>query len=415
MLEKLMCLLFLLFLPVFVCLAAFEIGDWKYKKEILIDAGYKGLVKFELDRQICAKANVDFSDIRVVQNEEEAPFEVLTPKSGLISEKYEPEVLNKVYVPYKHNSVILDFSKQGVVVNNFDIEIDSSNFQRNVRIYGANDMQNWKLIKEDEYVYDYTDLRGKFKSRDTQVFFPSSVFQYFKLEIDDPLGESLNIGKVTAKNLVEQENKSEAFEVEFSQSENRDFGRSEILIDLGQDGLEIFSLIFSAETDNFNREVNVYSSDNKQDWKLLSSNGYIFSYNTSEFKAEDLELEFSPSSKRYLKVEINNYDDQPLGISKVLAVRNIYEVVFRKEQGPFWVYYGNSEAESPIYDFEKYLKYLDSEGAKVAKLSKEMDNDDYIEPEKPLTEEIPHLLSGLLIFVILLLLLLIYGFFRDRD
>ena len=70
---------------------------------------------------------------------------------------------------------------------------------------------------------------------------------------------------------------------------------------------------------------------------------------------------------------------------------------------------------SLFYDLEKYFQYLEPDKAMEARITNQKDNPSYIaekEPEKPLTERIPYLLSGILTLTSLFLIFLVFKFLK---
>ncbi|HMB65732.1 MAG TPA: DUF3999 family protein, partial [Patescibacteria group bacterium] len=161
--------------------------------------------------------------------------------------------------------------------------------------------------------------------------------------------------------------------------------------------------------------VYIKTSKNKEDWNY-QGNGYIFRYDTDKFTGEDLDLNFSETRDRYIKIVIDNQDNEPIDISDVRASFLVREVVFQaSESGDYRLYYGNTEAEAPQYDIDKYFPYIDQDNYTSASLSQQNKNSFYKaprEPQPPLTERIPYLLPGALLLACAVLLFLVFRFLR---
>lgn len=415
---KIKNILFLLilsfFLPVF-CYGAFNISEWKYYKEI--KGSGSSLIRVNIDDEIFSSANKNLSDLRVInQNNQEIPFKIVANNRKVDQIDYYPaKMINNSFISGQFSSVILDVEGDGKLVNSLTIKTSSENFQRNVKIYGSDDRNNWNVLKSDAYIYDYTDKKGNFKSQNTKVNFSESAFRYLKVEVSDENGspikiDSVYVSKETPRNIHEFERSPN-----FSQKINDKNRSTEILIDLEASGIPANKINIRTEDHNFNREISIYSSADNDKWKFVDR-GYIFRYIMPKFNGESMTIDFSETHERYLKVEIFNKDNSQLNISGVSVFSTYRELVFpAKENERYRIYYGNKKALYPEYDLDKFFQYLDLESAQLATLGAKSDNMSYVpekEPEKPLSERIPYLFSGMLAIMGLILLFLVYKFLK---
>jgi hypothetical protein len=401
-----------------LCLGYFSLSEWKYQKDIDFSFSAPGIMKFPLDDQVFSNSASDLADIRIIDGSNtEVPFKLSVGKSESKRESFYPKMINNSSVPGKNSSVILDIENTVRIINQVRIETSSENFQRNVSVFGSSDSQSWSTLKQDAYIYDYTDWKGNFASQNTAVSFPDTTFRYLKIEISDPENKPVQIRKVEAVHVVEKDAKEIQKHPQFSTSQNSAEKQTEIVIDSGSRGIPVDKVALAAKDKNFNREVVIFSGNNKSDWKF-SGNGYIFRYNTDKFKGENLIVSFPETNGRYLKVVIRNKDNQPLSITGISTSYIYREAVFQAEAGKkYKLFYGNPKAKWPQYDLEKYFQYLDIEKAQTARLSAEQNNPAFVpekELEKPLSERIPYLFSSALIIFSLILLLLAYNFLKKK-
>lgn len=407
--------LFLILMPG-ITRADFSIARWAFFKNIDITAG--GLVRVILDEEVFAKAKYDLSDLRVIaEDNKETPFKMSISRTLGKTEQFYPVLINNSYQPGKFTSVILDFKDKGSSVNRLTINTLSENFQRNVIIYGSDDRTEWSIIKEDGYIYDYTDRKGNAKSANTTLNFSDSIFRYLKLEISDPENQPIKINSVIAVRYV-PDNVKEVEKTPAMEKINRTANKtSEIILDLGSNGIPTNKIKLTASDSNFDRFLSVYSSFNNTNWRLLD-NGYIFRYNTVKFNGENLTINFPETNDRYIKVIIANKDNDPLNIISAVTYTIFREIIFQAETGKAYkLYYGNNNARFPEYDLEKYFQYLDIENAQSAVLSAEQANPQMEKPKPPVTpasEKLPYLMTAALIISSLLLIFLIYKFFQKK-
>ncbi|MFH0856741.1 MAG: DUF3999 family protein [bacterium] len=411
--KKIILTIILFALP-FVCFASFNIEKWQYYKDISIDR--PGLIKFSLDDEMFSNSKNDLSDMRIIDNNgNEAPYKLAISEDKYESEKFYPKMLNNSYAPGVGTSVILEFQEGQKEVNQLKIITPADNFQRNVKIYGSDDKEKWNIIKADEYIYDYTDKKGNFKSQNTTLNFPLSIFKYIKIEIADSDNTPIFISSVEAVKYVKDDSKKIERQVKYEKKENSEEKTTEILVDLGSLGIPTNAINLNISDENFNRGVLIYSGADINNLQYLN-NGYIFRYGTAKFTGENLKVEFPEINDRYIKMVIQNKDDRPLDMGDITVLSIYREVIFNAKEGNYYkAYYGNEKANFPEYDLNKYFDYLDLKNSDGATISAQKENPSYVpdkEPEKPLSERIPYLMPSALVIICLALLGLVYRFLR---
>lgn len=402
-----------LFLPA-LCLASFSFSQWKYYKNI--NGANAPLTKFDLDDEIFSGAKKNLSDLRIIDaNNREVPFKITSKAASIDSQLYPVKILNNSAVPGQYSSLILDTEGKGYIINNLNILTDSENFQRNVKVFGSDDMVSWNLLKADAYIYDYTDRKGNFKSQNTAVSFPDSAFRYLKVEISDEEGSPVRVKAVSARQLTASKGKEMERRPGFNSSENSQRRATEVIIDFKQEGVPVAKIALKTASENFKRGVLVYSGNNAKDWRFLGQ-GYVFRYKTAKFSGENLVLNFPETNDRYVKLEIINKDNAPLPVSDLVAFSVFREVAFPAEKNnSYRIFYGNDKASYPEYDLESYFKYLDLGGATAANLSSQKNNPEFVpekEPQKPVSERVPYLFTIVLVLTSAMLLLLVYKFLK---
>ncbi|TSD01971.1 MAG: Uncharacterized protein Athens071425_220 [Parcubacteria group bacterium Athens0714_25] len=415
--KILLAAIFLFIFPVGVH-GAFNISDWKYYKDIELGNTEDGLIKVGFDDEIFTHSNGDFGDIRIVENENrEVPFKLFSGNSGVSNEAYPVKMINNSYVTDENSSVVLDLGSDGKLVNSLILATDSQNYQRNVIVYGSSDMKNWNVIKDDAYIYDYTDAKGNFKAFNNIIQFKEEViFPYLKVEIGNQGGFPVRVASAQVKHFVKQKAQEFKRELKFNVQKNEQRKSTEVIADLGASGIPVGRLNLRAEGSNFNRGVIIYSGNNPDNFKKIAQ-GYIFNYATVKFSGENSELNFPEITDRYIKLEVLNKDDEPLNFKSITAYSIYREIIFQVNGNEkYRLYYGNSKAEYPQYDIEKFFQYLDVENAKLINLSAERENQEFIQkegPAKPILERTPYLLSLILILSSIVLLFIVYRFLKN--
>jgi len=406
----------ILFIFPLICFASFNLNQWPYYKDINLSENK--LTRFSIDDEIFTYANVNLMDLRIVDdNNSEIPYKMIIGKDAEKAEKFYPIMLNNSFVLGQNSSVIVDFNEKGKLINQMKIITDSENFQRNVIIKGADDMINWNILNDTAYIYDYTDKKAGVKSQNTLVKFPQSVYQYYKIEISDPEQNPVKINRVEAINYSIEKLKEVSRRPEFTINHNTEEKYSELIINLSARGIPTNKILFNIFDKNFNRSLLIYTSNDSNNWKYNSS-GYIFRYNTEKFIGENLSVNFLETNDQYIKVIIQNKDNQPINIAGINIFSTYREIIFQSNNNKnYKIYYGNKKANLPEYDLEKYFQYLDLDNMQTATLSAQKKNSNYIpdkEPEKPLSERMPYLFPSALAIASLVLLFLVFKFFQKK-
>lgn len=412
--KKIFIFIFLFIIPV-VCLADFSLEKWPFYKDIEIVK--IGLNSFSIDDEIFKNTQKDLRDLRIIDSQNiEVPYKLLKSDIKFETKKFSPKMLNKSYTPKENSSVVLDFGENNQGINFLEIKTSSENFQTSVNVYGSDSVGDWRVLANDIYIYDYTDRKGNMFSKRTILNFPESIYRYLKIEIIDNIGIPVKIDSVVGK-MIKKENAKE-FQKDVLFTKKRDKNNTEIMIDLGQEGIPHSKIVMGVGDKNFNRSLAVFASFNQKKWRRVSSE-YIFRYNTVKFNGENLILDFPEINEQYIKLVIYNNDNAQLDINKIIVYSIYREIVFEaKESLEYKVYYGNKDARWSVYDLDKYFHYLNLGNIKQINVSIEKNNPlfkKYIKPQvDPKSEKIKNLMSISMILSSIVLIILLIQFFKNK-
>ena len=163
-------LVFLVF-GVSVVGADFNLGDWRYEKQInLLPLSQTEFVELSFDNDVFANTAPGLRDIRVIDNNsKEVPYKLLVERGGVERSSFSVSIFNKTFVPGQHTSFIVDLRKEGSLHNQIEIKTSSINFRRQVMVEGGKDATNWAVLQANAIIYDYTDLEAGLKTKNTVV------------------------------------------------------------------------------------------------------------------------------------------------------------------------------------------------------------------------------------------------------
>jgi hypothetical protein len=396
--------------------AGVDLTQWEYRKEINADTT-SGYVLLDLDQDVFGHSRNSLSDMRIVnQKGEEVPYTVFSKKATTEVASLLARVFDKSFLPGKSTVFTLDLGRGGEFHNQITIHTASENFRRIVEIEGSSDGASWRYLTTRGQIYDYT-VRGDIKPvsiQDTSVTYPDSTVRFLRVTIRDNGEEPLSIINAAVMRRISTRAEETILHPLLTQKENRELHSTDIIADIGAVGIPTYRSRVGISDVNFNRQVDIYSSNNGSDWRFRGS-GYLFRVSTPRFQGENTEIQYPEVQDRYIKFSIINKDDKPLVISGVEMSGIVRELAFQIEPGnTYSLYYGNGSARRPEYDIEKLFPYLDEEMLNFVSLAKEEKNPNFRPPEPPrvpLTERNPYVLPvalGIVVAIMAFLLLRLF-------
>jgi hypothetical protein len=91
------------------------------------------------------------------------------------------------------------------------------------------------------------------------------------------------------------------------------------IMDLGERGIVTNFMTVRTPSENFQRNVTVYGSDDQNSWNILKSNAYIYDYTDKKgnLKTQNTSVAFPESVFQFLKIEISDAENNPVVISSI--------------------------------------------------------------------------------------------------
>jgi hypothetical protein len=397
--------------------ADFSQRDWRYVKDIILPPGLQpeDLVELVPDREVFAGAAGGLADLRIISDENmEMPYKLEISEAERQTSSFPVSLMDKGYVPGSYNIFTADLGREGILHNEIEIDIISSNFRRTATVESSNDGATWMKIAT-QTIYDFTVEEQSFTTRDTQVRYSESTARYVRVNIADEGEGSLDIAGATIFFIKE----TPAQEIAWSSSIlniGRDTGQrtTNVEIDLGTPGLPSNRLTISVPDVNFYREVSLESSVDRENWSTIMGLAQIYAFDTPKFVGTSLTITYPETTSRYLRLFIHDEDSPPLTVQDVNVWGLWRRLVFIVDpQQSYKLYYGNAEAQRPTYDIERLFPYLVTEDLPEAELSAQTTNSYFVEKKPPLSERFPWLLPTVVAVAAVLVALLLFHIFRQ--
>ena len=403
--------------------ADFALTDWLYVKALALpgDLGEDGLVELVPDREVFASSSQRLADLRVVASDgSEVPYQLEVSAGQSQRTTLNVKVLDKGDVPGEYTTFVADLGREGILHNQIDIRIGSSNFQRMAVVESSADRETWLTVSERQ-IYDFTVKERGLTTRDTRIGYPVSTARYLRVRILDDGEGLLNVAGAAVSHFEESPARETDWPLSMISAE-RDTDRRATLVEmaLGSSGIPTNRMELEVPDVNFYREVDLQSSANRQDWLTVSSRAAIYAYDTPKFVGGSLVITYPESVMRYFRLVIFDEDNLPITIHGANASGIQRRLLFSARPGlQYQLYYGNAGARSPSYDIERVLQFLATEGLSQMALGPQQDNPGFVAvvppppPTLPLTERLPWLLPASVAAAALVVGLLLYGVLRQ--
>ncbi len=353
-----------------------------YSRDVqLSENNGSSLGKFILDSECLDKLNNSYSNMRLYEENEVAFMVRTSTKDDSITSVVTSETEILSFIKNKdYSEIIFKLTDKDMIPEKCVVETSARNFENQVFVYGSNDKKRWKLLSENQIIFDYSkyvDLRN------TEIFFSKEKFSLYKLVVsrqmrqnESPLLriiESSGSGTSNITDVSELRNSSikisdikcsvEMYKKSHSQSVDikypvREFTieevekTSQIILETYREPIKEIKLL----TDNeyFYRNVIVYGSEDSNSWSIIKQD-VISRYAKSDTRKDHTLIRFSNSVRsHFFRIVIKNEDNVPLIINNTELKGEQKELIFvHNNIESFQLYYGGDSNLRPSYDIVK--------------------------------------------------------------
>ena len=330
----------------------------------------EGYYAISLLPEVTARSKSNLADIRLYNIQESDTTEIpyLVEWMGTtIKEKAIPfELINNTYNEKCCSYLTLKFPKKQTI-NQIKLNLADANFDKSLKIEGSNDNKQWFTIKEHLRIVGFQNANENYSY--TTLNFQNTEYFYFRIKFDDDGSSPISVTEALAfENQLIQGNYSELKIEGKKQTENKKEKTSEIIVDFPFTYLINYITIKSNSKTDFYRNINVYGSDGTyKTGKGDIENWYMI--NTSVFSSlEDNVINCSNSKTKKIKIEIINYDDEPIELSEIKAFSEQCRLIANLPiSDNVYLTYGKENDNAPNYDLVHFKD----------KIPKELSNVDY--------------------------------------
>ena len=267
------------------------------------------------------------------------------------------ELINDTYNEKCCSYLTLKFNKKETI-NQIKLDVADFNFDKNLRIEGSNDNKHWFTIKDHLRIVRFQNSEDNFSY--TTLFFPNSEYTYFRLKFDDDASQRIQITNANAfENISTQGKYTEIKNFNWKQKNDKKNKTSEIIVDLPTSYVINYIKLKTNNKTDFYRNINVYASSGTYHTpKGDLENWYLV--NTSVFTSIDTNsIVLNNSRSKKLKIEIINYDNEPIEISEIKAFTEQCRLICNLPVSDnLYLAYGKENNEAPTYDLVHFKKNI---------------------------------------------------------
>jgi len=167
---------------------------------------------------------------------------------------------------------------------------------------------------------------------------------------------------------------------------------------------------------NFHRAVELSAPAQARASAVSLANDEIYRLSYCQFRKQKVAVDFAEQRRQRYSLTIANRDSQPLQIDAITAEGHVYQVVFLAQPATsYWLYYGNDQARTPLYDVSAFEALLQRGFEPLTvDLGDAVANPQFAAPAKRFLSQ-PALLVGAVVIMILGLLWALCAAARKTD
>ena len=317
-----------------------------------------GFYKIDLEPNIIAKLNSNFSDVRIKDNNGiEIPY-YLEKESFSITKRVFKEYKIIEKIKWKNGATVLVVKNENKdIINNVQLQIKNFDVRKRLELAGSDDYENWYTIKEN---YQFCSANGQQTTSEIKSLnFPYTDYPYYRIIIYDWFSLPINVLKIGYFDTYEEQGK-------FKELENKTVSRFDSLgskqtyVKINFKETPYFDklVIQAAKPTFYYRKAKICSQriDKKGrahyevlDYMTLNSNSDFTSY-YSDFENKEL----------YLVIE--NEDNPPLENITVKAYQlNRYLITHLEAEKEYKLVFQNENIKTkPNYDINHFKGRVES-------------------------------------------------------
>ncbi len=323
-----------------------------YKKAIVFEKITKPtLVKVKLDNEIYQHTTYDYADVRLMSNRGVDGYFIKPHQAQRIDNQ---QTLTATSYD-RENAKLIYLFKEPFEIETITLNIEDRNFESTVDVYA-----DGKLVRQNDKIFDYTQETGnrnftvnlpKVKAKEVSIVYhlDKTTSFYKKYKNVKELSQYLTIKSVTFSN---NNAIKPIFEITTMVTASILTKEKQSQYLFRTQGIPSNRIELDVVEKNFKRSGAIYASENGETWHHLKS----FFYSNSTLNQEHNETIELENRSEYLKLVIDNQDNQALNIRaiKLLTLPN-YLYFIANPNETYMLYFGDKNLTKPTYEVESLV------------------------------------------------------------
>jgi hypothetical protein len=308
---------------------ALEVDRFRYERSLQTRGG---LTAFEPDGRMYEHAAIGLTDLRVLDSRgRQVPWRARSVRGD---QRLEAARILNAGTEGSAAVALLDFGPRRVVRRRIQLDVPLRPFVGRAEVFGSDDRSSFTRLSSTA-IYD---VRGARRAVSTAVVFPPSDFRYYRIRATGiPSIRGATAEAVAA--AAEPVERDATFTVE--QQERRTL----VEADLHYRRIPVNEARFASSTSAFDRPVEIEGSNDRRTY-FPAGGGRLYRFGGAGETTVPLESRY-----RYLRIRIENGDDEPLRDLRItLRAYRDYILLAAGFAPPYRVLYGGPAAR-PEYDF----------------------------------------------------------------
>jgi hypothetical protein len=328
----------------------------------------EGYYAVPLSPELTARCKSNLSDIRIYHmaaDTTEVPY-IIDRLGTSVKEVEVPfQLINDTYNEKCCSYVTLKFPKKQMI-NRIRLDVTDHNFDKSLRIEGSNDGKEWFTIRERMRIVRFQNATEDYSY--TTLDFQDTEFSYFRIKFDDDSSPRVTVsGAYAFENIATQGQYTELKNGQYRQNDDKKEKRSEVIMEFPYNYSMSYMSLRCEDRKDFYRNINIYKSNGTyhtpkgdlESWQLVNSDVLSTAGNNT--------YQLYDSQTKKLKIEIINYDDQPVKVKDIKVYgENLRLIAALPSGGDNFIVYGKENDNAPVYDLVHFREKIPQAPAQVS-------------------------------------------------
>jgi hypothetical protein len=342
-----------------------QTNPYRYKREVKgVNTTWHSLA---IPNEVFKNAQSGLADLRIfgVKGKDtiEVPY-ILEESADQVTDRETP--FNIINQTSNANGFFYTFQASAAAsINQIKLSFKEENFDWKVKLEGSNDNKEWFTVLNNYRILSIKNSNTDYQF--TQLDFPTAKYSYFRLAIKANEQPQLNAVKILKTDTLKGVYKDIAYK---SYQLLNDAKNKQTIIEVALASPTPLSYLkINTQSDfDFYRAFKIeYAIDSFKTDKGVQYN-YVPLFDGTISSLETPEFNFTSTFVNRLKITIENNDNKPLRLNSIALKGPVYELIGRFDDATlnYALYYGNKEANAPVYELKNFENKIPMEIAPLS-------------------------------------------------